>query len=239
MRELPVGVYIIEGRDGYRATIWDKSRKTYQVGVFDSVEEAEYKRLVKLQGHHWTIHESSDVEKLDPKNYWGFTYLITNKKTGKMYVGKKQFRLWDGPPGGYKCTDPTDEVWFDESMWRPNDWEFYTGSQKDLNNELWNPWDWKFEVLTQDRDKLQNHLSEVLEMMERNVLEALDENGEYLYYNKNIAGLEFRAPFLKRDMKAKQADTMVDVLRYYNRPALCPKCEAVIPYPGTGGCKCS
>lgn len=236
-RELPVGVYEIKGRVGYRSSIWDKNRVVKQVGFFSSKEEAEYKRNIALNGHHWTFEAAIDgTTELDPKKYWGFTYLITNKASGRMYIGKKQYRLWAGPPGGYKCTDPMNVDWFDESLWAENNWQFYTGSQQDLNNEMFNPWDWKFQVLTQDADKLSNHLSETMIMIERDVLEAVDDSGEYLYYNKNIAGLEFRAPFRKKDMVHKWDATLDEVKRYYNRPVLCKRCLSVLIFPGNGGC---
>jgi len=232
IRELPKGVYLIAGREGFRAVIWP-GNKVKQVGVFSNPREAAYKRLVAEQGHHW-----EGVE-LTPDMKWGFVYLITNRDTGKMYVGRKQFRLWDGVPGGYKCTDPTDTEWFDPKTWKPNNWQFYTGSSKPLNNDMFNPWDWKFEVLKQSQNKLENHLDEVKEMIERDVLEALDADGNFLYYNENIAGLEFRAPFLKSDMVAKRSGSLETMRNYYLRPVLCNKCKEVLPFPGTGGCTCS
>jgi hypothetical protein len=76
--------------------------------------------------------------------------------------------------------------------------------------------------------------------MKRNVLEALDSKGEYLYYNENIAGLEFRAPFLKSDMVAKRTESLEAIRNYYLKPALCPKCKRVLNYPGDKeDCKCS
>lgn len=229
IRDLPKGVYLIAGREGFRAVIWP-GNKVKQVGVFADAREAAYKRLIAEQGHHW------EGVPLDPKNYWGFIYCITNRDTDKMYIGKKQFRLWDGPPGGYKCTDPTDTEWFDESAWKRNDWEFYTGSSKSLSADMFNPWDWKFEVLKLSKDKLENHLDEVNEQISRNVLEALDADGKYLYYNENIASLEFRAPFLKSDMVAKREVSLETMRNYYLRPSLCPKCKEVLTFPGTGGC---
>lgn len=233
MRGLPVGVYDILGRLGYRASIWDAERKVKQVGVYRSIREAEYRRKVALKGHHW------DGVEHDPENAWGFIYLITNKDTGKMYVGKKQYRLWAGPPGGYKCTNPLDTTWFDPSAWKENNWQLYTGSCVPLQNDMFNPWDFSFEVLKLSADKLENHLDEVLEMIQRNVLEELDADGNYLYYNSNIASLEFRAPFLKDDMVAKRALSLETLRNYYLKPTLCKKCGRVLEYPGTGGCTCS
>lgn len=230
---LPVGVYQRpSGRYQYRHWTTDENgtRQT-ALGVCDDPFEAGYKRLVAIQGHHWEGVEHN------PEEYWGFIYCITHRASGKMYIGKKQYRLWDGPPGGYKCTDPEDE-WFDESLWRQNDWQFYTGSCEELNRDLkaGSVWDYEYKVLHLSKNKLDLHLAEVFEQMGRDVLEALDANGEYLYYNRNIAGMEFRAPFLKADMRAKQEATQKEVKMYYLRPRLCRNCQSVIPYPGNGGC---
>ena len=225
---LPKGVYLISGRDGFRAVVWDNRRVVKQVGVFSTPREAHYKRLVELNGHHWEGIEITN-------DCWGFIYCITNRDTGKKYIGKKQMLLWDGPAGGYKCTNRRDPR-FDPKAWVPNNWELYTGSCIPLNNDMFNLWDWKFEVLKLSYTKLELHLDEVNEMVSRNVLESLDANGQYEYYNSNIASLEFRAPFLHKDMEDKRSGSLETMRNYYLRPTLCNKCKEILPFPGTGGC---
>lgn len=232
-RELPTGVYYRESTGRYEAKVWEKqTMKVFVVGTFDTVEEAVYQREVYMKGHHWEGVEH------DPSNAWGFIYRITCKKTGKQYIGKKQYRLWDGPSGGYKCTDPQNE-WFDESLWKANDWKFYTGSQNDLNREIafGNVWDFKYEVVELAVDKLDLHMAEVNLQIKEDVLDKLDDNGEYKYYNKNIASMEFRAPFLKADMLAKKNATFEEVRDYYLKPTLCRVCGKIVPYKGV--CKCT
>jgi hypothetical protein len=51
----------------------------------------------------------------DPKRYFGFTYLITCIPTGKMYVGKKNFRNKNG---------------------KESNWKNYTSSSKELNSDI-------------------------------------------------------------------------------------------------------
>lgn len=225
-RVLPKGVYLNK-QGTYDAKVWSVlGSPQRQVGTYITPEEAEYRRYVYMYGHHW--------QGLTPRpvDMWGFIYKITCKKTGKMYIGKKQFRLWTGPAGGYKCTDPTNKDYFDPSAWKENDWQLYTGSQKDLNMEIGfgNVWDFTYEIIDHGQDKLDLHMAEVNEQIDKDVLEALDDNGQFLYYNKNIASLEFRAPFLKQDMKDARSKSLDDMRKYYLKPFLCPKCEKVIPY---------
>ncbi len=56
---------------------------------------------------------------LDPDTFFGFVYLITNDKTGRMYVGKKQYHSW---PRGKKGKEKA--------------WRGYTGSSKELNADI-------------------------------------------------------------------------------------------------------
>lgn len=230
MRDLPKGVYKI--KDSYRAATWDSSGKTKHLGLFSTPDDAEYARISNLQGHHW------QGEDMDPVGNWGFIYKVTNKTNGKKYIGRKQYRLYNGPPGGYKCTDPQDADWFSPDAWRPNDWEFYTGSSNKLNADMveLGVTSFKFEVIKQCANKLDLHLSEVKEQMARNVLEATGDDGEYLYYNENIAGQEFRPPFRKADVSEATEQTLEEIHRYYLRPRMCPDCNSVIPYRGECTC---
>jgi hypothetical protein len=225
---LPRGVYKDKRRgERFNSRYWN-GEKLVNCGTFGTPEEADYKGLLMRYGHHW--------QGMDKGKYFGFTYLITHKDTGKRYVGKKQFFLWDGPVGGYKCTDLGNE-WWDEKAWQPNNWEFYTGSQNDLNEEIakGNVWDFKYEVLDMCKTKLDLHVSELNHMIRWDVLEAVDAKGDYLWYNKNIASLEFRPPFRKADvLKAKQK-TVESMRRYYLKPDHC-SCGALIAYGDPACC---
>lgn len=217
----------------YISVTWDKQQKCHYHGTYETPEEAQHARQMALCGHHW------DKMPVDaPTDCFGFVYLITNKNTGKQYVGKKQFYLWSGPVGGHKCTAPLDPVWWDVKAWRKSDWMKYTGSCDELTVEMrkGNIFDYRFEVLAVCANKLELHLTEVMEQADRNVLEATDSNGEYLYYNKNIAGMEFRPPFKKEEAAKMIAADRDKIRNYYLKPNLCPKCKGILSY---GSTKCN
>jgi len=230
-RSLPKGIYL--RGDKFVAKLWEQTTGDHiHVGTFDSQEEAEYARNVEANGHHWT------GEKLDPEAYWGFLYLITCRTSGKKYIGRKQYRLWDGPTGGYKCTDPRDTEWFSPKVWKANNWQFYTGSSNKLNKDVGElgVTNFTFEILEQCWNKLDLHLAEVLKQMELDVLEAVDAEGNYTYYNENIAGMEFRAPFVKAEVVAVTQKSIEDLHKYYLKPRMCLKCGAMIPYKENCSC---
>lgn len=230
-RKLPLGVYPAPRGEGWSVMDWEKGGKLKYYKKFDNIREATYERLLWTQGHHWNITE--DI----PKDAFGFIYKVTNLNTGKMYIGSKQFYYWNGPVGGYKCTDPSDE-WWDPLAWRPGMWEKYTSSSDDLNIEILKGsiYDYKFDILELCQDKLELHLAEVRHMMKRDVLEATDEHGNWLYYNKNIAGKIFRPPFSMSDAKEMIEQSKEDMRNYYLKPNRCEECDDVLPFGKMGTC---
>jgi len=232
-KELPKGVYARgTKKPSYQGVFWARKGRLVAVGTFTTPEEAEYKRKVAEYGHHW--------DNLDPeisKDAFGFIYKMTNKATGKMYIGKKQFYHWNGPVGGFKATNPTDE-WWDSKAWKGSEWETYMSSSVEVLSAAvkGNPWDFTYEVIDYGTDKLDLHIAEVNHQMEEDVLERLDKDGEFLYYNKNVAGMLFRPPFKKAEL-SKVKETTVEAMRnYYLKPLICLSCGSVIPY---GDTKCS
>lgn len=231
-RELPKGVY--KYKDKFVAKLWEETTgKHTHVGTYSTPEEAEYHRNCMANGHHWV------GIKLNPKEAWGFIYKITNRSTGKIYYGRKQYRLWAGPPGGYKCTDPRDSEWFSPEAWRDNKWRWYTGSCNELNRDIdsYGVYNFTFEALEECYNKLDLHLAEVLLQMEEDVLEAVGPDGSYTHYNANIAGMEFRPPFLKSEVVDATRKSMEDLHLYYLKPKICKDCGSVVPYKGDCSCE--
>jgi hypothetical protein len=219
-----VGVYHVTNSDKLRAEMGNR-----HIGVFTTIGEASYMRKLKMDGHHWEGMIPNAMEK-----YFGFTYIITHKVTGKSYIGKKQGYLWNGPVGGFKCTDPMDK-WWDPKAWKKNNWEEYTGSSEQLNLEMaiGNVWDYTYEILGYAKNKLALHLSEVGEQVQRDVLEAVDSLGNYKYYNKNIAGMLFRAPFKKEELVVTREKTLENMRNYYLKPDMCISCGVMVAFGNT------
>lgn len=60
------------------------------------------------------------------KDYLGFIYKITNTKTGRFYIGKKQFwKSTSKPPTEYK-----------KRVVKESDWKDYYGSSNELQDDL-------------------------------------------------------------------------------------------------------
>jgi hypothetical protein len=222
---LPPGVYQREiGK--YRAMYWDgESLRT--IGSFASPWRAYYDLNLSLNGgHHWEGMPDSHL------SYFGFIYLITERSTGRMYAGKKQFYYWDGPVGGMKYTDPQSPLW-DAKAWKPGEWELYTGSSEELNEAIEKNGieNYRFQVIAVSRSKLDLHIAEVNYLLARNVLHARTPDGkQYLYYNKNIAGMEFRPPYFPEVLEEERAKDLEEIRNYYLKPQVCPECNRILGF---------
>lgn len=115
---------------------------------------------------HWTFPP------FDPEKYFGFTYVITCLPTGKMYVGKKNFKTKNG---------------------NDSNWKTYTSSSKDLNTDIaaLGKEHFLFEIIGLYQSKELLACAEVDEQVSRNVLNERFESGERKYYNRNIHGVHF------------------------------------------------
>lgn len=95
----------------------------------------------------------------ESKRAFGFIYLITNLETGKMYVGKKSFRRWDG---------------------EESDWRVYHGSCKSLNEDFHNKDSLKREILYICSTEEEMDRKEIEEQLKRDVV------NNPRYYNRRI-----------------------------------------------------
>lgn len=116
---------------------------------------------------HWIYHKN-----FNPESYFGFVYLITCIPTGKMYVGKKNFRNKNG---------------------KDSNWKTYTSSSKDLNFDIekLGKDQFLFEIVGIYENKESLSEAEINEQEDRNVLYEKFESGERKYYNRNIHGVKF------------------------------------------------
>jgi hypothetical protein len=231
---LPKGVYRVDSGK-FKAIRWGDDQRLIHIGVFDSAWEASYYRTLQINEgkHHWIgLPHNHD-------QYFGFIYLITEGATGRMYAGKKQFYYWGGPVGGQKYTDPRSPLW-DAKAWKRGEWEFYTGSSEELNENIAKNGieNYRFRVIALSRSKLDLHIAEVNYLLSLDVLNARTPDGsQYLYFNKNIAGMEFRPPYFPEVLEQERARDLEEIRNYYLKPQVCPRCSRVLGFR-IGTCSC-
>jgi hypothetical protein len=119
---------------------------------------------------HWT-YKGKKITVI-PDEYEGFVYLITNKKTGQKYIGKKlaKFKTTKPPLKGKKNK---------RRGYKESDWRTYWGSSDRLNADVASLGEDKFtrEILYLCKGRGEMSYIEAREQFDRRVLET-DE-----YYN--------------------------------------------------------
>lgn len=122
-------------------------------------------RKLKFNGH-W-LH----VRRCDPATYFGFTYCITNRITGKKYIGKKQYY-------SYSRGRRVKEM----------DWRNYAGSSKHLaaDIELYGKDNFEFLILKEWKTRGWLAYAECNAQHKADVLTAQLPSGDRAYYNAQI-----------------------------------------------------
>jgi hypothetical protein len=124
----------------------------------------------------WVIHSKEQGDP-DPDWYFGFLYLIYNKKNGRKYIGKKQYKRYSkSKPIGY------------------TDWKSYTGSSKYLNQDInkMGLSNFKFVMIRQFETRGGLTYYEANAQHKMDVMTSrIDGLEEREYYNANIMGIKF------------------------------------------------
>jgi len=122
------------------------------------------------------VFESEDI-----KDYYGFCYLLTDLENGKQYIGRKYFYSIRKKKGIRK------------KVRSESDWKSYYSSSKKVKQIVLESGHNRFkrEILSLYLKKGQVNYNETKLLFQHNVLEAVDENGEKLYYNDNIMNRYF------------------------------------------------
>lgn len=125
------------------------------------------------------IYENKEVNEI-PEGFFGFVYLITNKITGRKYIGKKQFN-------SYRSKKVKDKKRRKKYVLE-SDWREYWGSCEELLKDIEELGEdsFKREIVKLCKTKGELTYSEVELQIKADVLTALDEKGHRLYYNSNI-----------------------------------------------------
>ncbi len=114
----------------------------------------------------------------DIGDFFGYVYCITNKTTGKKYIGRKYFVQKRKPKGGKRRV--TSE----------SDWKKYYGSSPELKADVsrYGKENFSREIMSLHNTLGRTNYEETKQLFLNNVLmEALDD-GTPAYYNSNILG---------------------------------------------------
>jgi hypothetical protein len=128
--------------------------------------------VVPTPKHHWIGRVPN------PKKYFGFIYEITCLENGRKYIGKKQY--W---------------VYKKRKQFKENNWHDYTGSSKELNEDIkrYGKGRFEFKILKNVVTRGGLTYTEAHLQHKRDVLTKPDPRceGGRLYYNKQIGAIRF------------------------------------------------
>ena len=144
--------------------------------------------------HHW------GGIKPRPEQYFGFTYIIREKSSGKFYIGKRQYWVSNRTVKRTSLRPNRSKGVWKDSHWGASKWEFYTGSSKELNKLIEsNPSNFTYNILAQYTCKADLVYGECKAQFAYDVMTSRGLDGDRLSYNKQIAAVRFVPPCLPRE----------------------------------------
>ena len=132
----------------------------------------------------WT-YKGTTFTSADIGDFFGYVYCITNLKSGRKYIGRKNFQQHRKHRGSRRKR--TSE----------SNWKAYYGSSKELNEDrkLLGNSTFRREILGLFKTQGKVNYEETRQLFLHNVLtEALDD-GTPMYYNSNILGRYMRKDY--------------------------------------------
>ena len=131
------------------------------------------------------VYKDSAFTSDDIGDFFGFVYRITNRKTGKRYIGRKYFTQCRKPRGSKRRV--TSE----------SDWKKYYGSSPELKADVKDTGKFLFrrEILSLQPTKGKVNYEETRQLFLNNVLQETLEDGTPAYYNSNILGRYYRKDY--------------------------------------------
>ena len=123
---------------------------------------------------HW------DTDLFDPLEWFGFVYRITNKKTKRSYIGRKQLISTRRRKVKGRVNRKVTR--------KESDWREYTGSCNELNEEIQTIGkdEYRFEILKLCNTKGELSYWETKLQFEEDVLHSRFPDGTRKYYNTSI-----------------------------------------------------
>ena len=127
------------------------------------------------------LYDGKVFESEDIKDYFGFCYILTDFENGKQYIGRKYFYSVRKKKGIRK------------KVRSESDWKSYYSSSKKIQQMVQEsgPNRFKREILSLYKKKGQVNYNATKLLFQHNVLEAVNDDGERLYYNENIMNRYF------------------------------------------------
>ena len=131
------------------------------------------------------IYNDEPFESAAIGNYFGFVYCITNKTTGRRYIGRKYFWAFRTPPGKKRRVK------------QESDWKKYYGSCPELKEDIkkYNKENFNREILSLHTAKGDCNYEETKQLFLNNVLKESLDDGTPAFYNSNILGRYMRKDY--------------------------------------------
>ena len=122
---------------------------------------------------------------LDPTEHFGFVYLVTNLTTGRMYIGKKQFK--------YHLKKKVKGRKNRKHVKINSGWQNYTGSNKKLTKDIKDQGikTFSFKIISLHSTKGDLHYAEVKALVIKGALTKTFKDGSRAYYNRSIPAVKF------------------------------------------------
>ena len=139
---------------------------------------------------HWNI---DDVGEFTPDDFFGYIYCITQKSTGRAYIGKKFFKF------------KRKKTLKNKNRTKESDWREYTSSSELVNDLIaeHGKEDFEFKIMTLCTGRCMLTYSELEAQFANDVLRARLPDGTRKFLNNTIGHLNY-AGITKQTEEARQ-----------------------------------